>query len=422
MSMSTLSALVTQLSDAHRTTSLLITRLSKLPYTPGSVAADDAVRVELGAEIHARLKEQDDALELLRQEVDDLPGLRGSGDDDRARLEVGVRRLGEDLRTYAATSALEVGCPDESRARALFRRAQLQAKRNAEGARRKERDLLFSGAQGNGTTPSTPKRRGGTSGSAQEKLSQDELAANASQDVTAALRRTHQLLSTELQRSQYAHETLQESTAALTTLADNYSTLDTLLDSSRTLLGSLLRSQKSDTWYLETAFYILLSTIVWLIFRRFLYGPLWWLVWLPLKLSFRLIASILASAGLVGGAATSAAGSTSLIVKPSATGGFPTWGTGSMTAAPSVAVGGGSKGTDEGHSLVEEVGRMAEEVGRTAEETRKEDGQREIGEETSEEVKGNPKKRMWEEDVEADKVAGQEASEDGEKGKEKDEL
>lgn len=76
----------------------------------------------------------------------------------------------------------------------------------------------------------------------------------------------------------------EQSTAALSSLSESYTDLDSLISSSRNLIGSLLRSRKSDTWYLETAFYILIGTIVWLLFRRILYGPMWWLVWLPLRL------------------------------------------------------------------------------------------------------------------------------------------
>ncbi|OAQ98197.1 hypothetical protein LLEC1_02302 [Akanthomyces lecanii] len=57
-----------------------------------------------------------------------------------------------------------------------------------------------------------------------------------------------------------------------------------MLGKSRELLGTLLRSQKSDTWYLQTAFYMLAVTGAWLVFRRLLYGPVWWLVLFPLRI------------------------------------------------------------------------------------------------------------------------------------------
>lgn len=85
-----------------------------------------------------------------------------------------------------------------NRIREQFRLAQLQAKSNAEIAQRKERELLFSRPQ----SPPTTHRQ------SSDKFTQDDLVRNASSDVTAALRRTHNLMRTELSRSQFAQETL----------------------------------------------------------------------------------------------------------------------------------------------------------------------------------------------------------------------
>ncbi len=327
------------------------------------------------------------------------------------------------------------------RARTQFRKAQLQAKRNAENARRKERELLFAGIQEGSTTGGHGRRRQG-----QEKLSQDEQLVNASSDVTAALRRTHQLMQSELSRSQFAHDTLrmgsrslryllvlwglviltvcgtEQSTAALATLSDSYTNLDTLLSSSRSLLSSLLRSQKSDTWYLETAFYLLLTTIIWLVFRRLFYGPLWWFVWLPIKLSWRLVVGLLSSIGIVGGAtsqssSTVVAGTgTSLIVQPSATGGIPRFS--QRMSAPSIAVGGGGRGApgsqpdqpsnSEGGSMAEQIGDMAEDSQKLQQVGVKQEGSdagkdTKVEEQHRQEQPRNPKKRMWDENVEAKK-------------------
>jgi hypothetical protein len=54
-----------------------------------------------------------------------------------------------------------------------------------------------------------------------EKFSQDDLALNASNDVTAALRRTHGLMQTELSRSQFAQETLGKCTMDILLLTDS---------------------------------------------------------------------------------------------------------------------------------------------------------------------------------------------------------
>lgn len=121
----------------------------------------------------------------------------------------------------------------------------------------------------------------------QSSLSEeDRQTVGASSNVTNALRRTHALIAAELTKSEFARQTLTESSAALRKLDESYSSLDGMLASSRDLLGTLLKSQKSDTWYLQTALYMLVVTGAWLVFRRLLYGPLWWLVWLPLRMLF----------------------------------------------------------------------------------------------------------------------------------------
>lgn len=83
------------------------------------------------------------------------------------------------------------------------------------------------------------------------------------------------------------HETLEESTASMKRLDGAYEAMGGMLVSSRELLGVLYKSTKSDTWYLTTTFWMLVSVLAWLVFRRFLYGPLWWLVWLPLRIVLR---------------------------------------------------------------------------------------------------------------------------------------
>lgn len=120
----------------------------------------------------------------------------------------------------------------------------------------------------------------------------------ASSDLTVSLRRAHQAVTDELSRSIAVHEALHESTLKMKALGSNYSRMDDMLRSSRDLVGVLLNSTKTDTWYLQTTFYMLLATLSWLVFRRFMYGPLWWLVWLPVRLAFRTGS---AAVGLAGG-------------------------------------------------------------------------------------------------------------------------
>ena len=241
------------------------------------------------------------------------------------------------------------------------------------------------------------------------ELSKDEKTVNASSDVTLALRRTHDMMTAELSRSQFAHDTLKESTAALAQLSETYSTLDTLLSSSKNLLGTLLRSQKSDTWYLETAFYVLLTTIAWLVFRRFLYGPLWWFLYFPLKMFFKGWRGVFTAMGLIGGSSVSvsSAAGRETVVHNSATGRAPR-ATMSGARAPSVNVGGGGRGAPmrpsdapsdgapqrSGESVSEEVGRIIDEGN---EEPVDEGLPEDAGEGQEAGTQRNPKKRMWEE-------------------------
>lgn len=253
-------------------------------------------------------------------------------------------------------------------------------------------------------------------------------------------------MSAELERSQFARETLGErhpsilyspvwltsykenSTKDLATLSESYSNLDTLLSSSRSLVSSLIHSQKSDTWYLESAFYLLAATIAWLVFRRLIYGPGWWLLYLPTKWLWRLslfavqllVGSLSAVAGTVGAKNQSSALSqasegisTSLAQKPTGTGKIPTFRPNSP--APSVNVGAGGQGAkmqqpeqpsqEEDKSLSDEVGEMAEQSQKEQqiqpEKTVHTAGEQQgtVLRERREDEPPNPKKRVWEEPI-----------------------
>ncbi|PYH35758.1 putative protein transport membrane glycoprotein Sec20 [Aspergillus neoniger CBS 115656] len=351
--------------------------VSRLKGFTTAVGQGDQPRLELGTEIHTRLKEAEEQLELLKVEVEALEtaadtrrkGVDNEKESERERVIALAGRLADDLK----------------RTRGDFRNAQLQAKRNAEVARRKERELLFTRSQ-------SAERKKQSS----EKLTQDDIVMNASNDVTAALRRTHQLMQAELSRSQFAQETLEQSTAALSSLSESYTDLDSLISSSRNLIGSLLRSQKSDTWYLETAFYILVGTIIWLVFRRILYGPLWWLVWLPIRLFARFTFAILGVVGITSKAVQSSEPSTMLEYVPQETPVVEQKVEPNVQSAEGEAVWDQVPVADEAEEdrLIDEIGKMVEES-EEQEETNIDD----ISEEERQrqaELPRNPKKRMFE--------------------------
>lgn len=442
-STSQLAASLASVTDSLKSTNTLITRLARLTFPPGAEPLDDegnSVRIELAQDIHEGLKQLEEDLELLRGDIEDstpvakapATGRLRSGSvrhsskgQEHERLGAQVVRLGEDLKN----------------ARSAFRRAQISAKRAADESKVKERELIFASLQ-QVSDPSTPTSANGSTQDLfagrsslqkrqqQKHLTKDELLVAQSSDVTAALRRTTDLLSTELSRSRFAQETFDESTAALKDLGDTYSDLDSVLKKSRDLLGTLLRSQKSDTWYLETAFYILIATLGWLIFRRILYGPFFKLPlflyntfafvvnWVFLKPLFLFLTTV----GIITTEPYNAAHSTRLestrsrpplIVQPSASGrAQPIEGMADDIArVGGVRSGAGGSGAKVGKNG-ELRGEMSEEIGKMAE--RRGDGTvlQDRGD-----IPKNPKKKQFEADVEDAKHAEEER-----KARERDEL
>ena len=235
--------------------------------------------------------------------------------------------------------------------------------------------------------------------------------------MTAALRRTHALLTSNVEQSQFAQQTLDESGEALASLGQGYAGIDSLLKNSGGLVRQLMRSNKSDTWYLTTAFYILVVTLAWLVFRRILYGPLWWLVWQPLRLVWWFSMTVLASVGVLGGrsgAAVESSVAESLVnsMTASTVNSRPTWPAGRGAAyVPVGGKGGGwgvqrpqetpetEKSAEEEKTLVEEIGEMTEK--NDAQGEQQEGGETELRERTEEDGPPNPKKRMYEHKPEA---------------------
>lgn len=440
---------LSQLSDSIKLTFQLISRLSKLSFQPGStpLQGDGDVRIELSHDIRDALKHHDDTLDSLRQEIEDVVEFGTHSqrrrdslkDRERARIAAQLARLDEDLKQYVHNdpSLHDYFTDKPYSARSQFRAAQLSSKRASEAAKQKEREILFASLQQPTETDSTSSTPDPLAARRPQpkQLTQDELLINASTDVTSALRRTHNLLTSELSRSRFAQETLDQSTAALADLGERYTDLDSLLSNSKNLLGTLVRSQKSDTWYLETAFYILVTTICWLVFRRLIYGPAWWFLWLPFKfLLLKPFYLLLAVFGITGGssAAVTAVSSLSSTIstqptirlQPSASGDRPTFRRG-MDQRPANAVpvgGGGAKAGKDGQPQdPSPAGSMSQSLGQMAEASREQTQPQ--GEESNEakghkepqrrgdgtilqergDIPRNPKKKMWEEDVEAPK-------------------
>ncbi|KAI1294556.1 Sec20-domain-containing protein [Xylaria venustula] len=383
------------LQDATKQLEELIHRLASFDFQPGSVplgAADDGnVGSELSSEINQILREQEEELELLQEEIIDIrPGRPGSTlQHDKDRLKDGAERLAQELQLC----------------RKSFRKAQITAKRNLQLAQRQERELLYasfsnprSGAStpGSGTAttaPPAPRRRRQLT-----EMSKEEQMISASHDVTQSMRRTHDLMSAELVKSDFAHNTLKESTEALTQLSETYSSLDTMLSSSRALLGTLLKSQKTDTWYLQSAFYLLVVTIGWLIFRRLLWGPTWWLVWLPLKLLFRTTVGVSNAIGLRGSQIQS--GSESASISPSAQQPYM-----NNRDVPTIQVGSPpleSQAVEVEESIVKEIGKIIDEPQNQVPSPEEDMNEGTVLRDRAPEELPNPRKRLMEEEGRVD--------------------
>ncbi|KPM34416.1 hypothetical protein AK830_g12156 [Neonectria ditissima] len=385
MSFEGLQERLTALQETTTQLKELIDRLATLKFEPGSVPLttdeENSVSGELGAEITHSLRDAEEDQELLQEEVEYFRG----AEHDKSRLREGAAKLGKELANCRLT----------------FRKARLSAKNSLVQAQRLERELLvrsYSQPSSRTSSPLPGEVRAPAVARQRHQFSQqheqssltedDQQIVGASSNVTSALRRTHDLIAAELDRSEYAHQTLTESSAALKQLNESYGDLDTMLASSKDLLGTLLRSQKSDTWYLQTAMYMLMVTGAWLVFRRILYGPLWWLVWLPVRLLF-------GTGVKVGGAvmhAGSALGESGKVEVGQDNNHIPVDGLPSEDL-PTAQVGDGTT-EDNSMSVLEDVDKIvdamneAERLGN-------------LPEEEQGEVNGarNPKKRMWEEPV-----------------------
>ncbi|KAF3768960.1 hypothetical protein M406DRAFT_239590, partial [Cryphonectria parasitica EP155] len=346
----------------------LIDRLSKLDFQPGSVPLpphggdddDENVATELSGEINQILREEEEDLELLAEEITDLRGGKEGSESARRkeRLREGLTRLEGALKS----------------ARIDFHKAQLTARRSLDAARRLERQILLQSYATKAA--STPSRSGANSPAPQPQAAlgprrrhtqrgagnrdPDDPAAAASSELTRSLHRARQLVQDELARSVTLHESLHESTVQLRQLGGTYGRMEDMLASSRDLLGTLMKSTKSDTWYLETTFYMLAATLGWLIFRRWLYGPLWWLVWLPLRLVFK------TGSGAVGMVRSGSGPSSGARMEVVDGGGRRVdVEMGVEGTVPTVSVGGGGEGrkVDKGadpDSMVEQVGRIVD--------------------------------------------------------------
>jgi protein transport protein SEC20 len=95
------------LSESLKGSQNLISRLAKLQIQPGSVTSTSDVPSDLTAEIQGQLREIEESLEILREDVDSFTtGNKARDKGENSRLEAGTARLEDDIRMYVVMGAL----------------------------------------------------------------------------------------------------------------------------------------------------------------------------------------------------------------------------------------------------------------------------------------------------------------------------
>jgi protein transport protein SEC20 len=109
MSFQIVSERLKALQESNALLKELIDRLANLKFQPGSVPLDDDennVKVELTSEIHQLIKDQDEDLAILQEDVTDVEVGRSGGELEQQKvlLDSGVKKAREELKAYVPLS------------------------------------------------------------------------------------------------------------------------------------------------------------------------------------------------------------------------------------------------------------------------------------------------------------------------------
>ncbi|GAA5918171.1 hypothetical protein JCM6882_002316 [Rhodosporidiobolus microsporus] len=196
---------------------------------------------ELAAGVRGELAGCKRDLEELKLEVDDLEKAR-----DRLAAAEHVKAVQQRLDSCTR----------------LYRQAVVTSKRQIDAfSHLSARDELLSthsgqGQGGGGADSPYGSVRGGISRARSPAAGQtsDDALMSATSDVTEGLRRTLQLMQSEVDRSLVSNELLQSQTQTMQLTTDEYSTLSSLMSTSKNLITSLERADVLDRLVLFFAF------------------------------------------------------------------------------------------------------------------------------------------------------------------------
>lgn len=105
MSFEVVSEKVRALQESNLQLKELIERLANLKFQPGSIPLDeeeDNVKVELTSEIHQIIKDQEEDLSILQEDVIDLDLGRADNElkQQKALLDQAIKKATQQLKTY----------------------------------------------------------------------------------------------------------------------------------------------------------------------------------------------------------------------------------------------------------------------------------------------------------------------------------
>ena len=213
--------------------------ISRLGHSPGPASIHQELQATIKEAIHSIAKELDYVRTFVEDEEDNKT---------RQAQELTIRKLSEDLSNH----------------RALYRKAILKAKNNLENSHATDRNLLFDGRKGT-------SRRAEYSNNA---------VLQASSDVTAELRRTHEMMSNELSKSSLSQELLQQSSQTLETLHEEYSAFQSILAGSKRLLKELETADRADRLWIWASLSFFLTVVAWILYRRIISKGVNLMVWI----------------------------------------------------------------------------------------------------------------------------------------------
>ncbi|KNA08861.1 hypothetical protein SOVF_158900 [Spinacia oleracea] len=197
----------------------------------------------------------------LSGEKNSLPRLNGLVQDGLAMLnslQLKLDTLAPQLPTYdevQSTQALLENWKQQSQSlRIALRHANLQAKENSKKTAQQERELLLGGG-----SESTARRR---------NLQTKAGMTSAAESITESLRRTHQLMAQEVDRSATTLMTFEESTGTLKKAESEYKGHQSLLMRTRNLLSTMQRQDVIDRVIFVVGFLLFALAVCYVVSKR----------------------------------------------------------------------------------------------------------------------------------------------------------